>query len=77
MSMDGEEIPRKALVKGGAWVSSREQLGGVGIDERWHDSLFQISEATDENDLDFAIAVLRVGTRIDKKLEGRSNRVGT
>ena len=40
------------------------------MDERWHGSLFQIFEATDENDLDFAIA------HIDKE-EHRSDRVGT
>ena len=33
------------------------------MDERWHDSLFQMSEATDENDLDFAITIFCVGTR--------------
>ena len=33
-------------------------------------------EATDENDLDFAIAVFRVGTHIDNE-ENRSDRVGT
>ena len=40
-------------------------------------SLFQIYEATDENDFDFAIAVFRVGTHIDKNSEDRSDRVGT
>ena len=38
--------------------------------------IFQIYEATDENDLDFAIAVFRVGTHIDNE-EDRSDRVGT
>ena len=34
-----------------------------------------MQKTTDETDLDFAIAVFRVGTRIDK--EDRSDRVGT
>ena len=34
------------------------------MDERWHGSLFQIYEVRDENDLDFAIAVFRVGKHI-------------
>ena len=46
--------------------------------DRTDDSLsFQIYEATDEHDLDFAIAVFRVGTRIDTGEEDRSDRVGT
>ena len=36
-----------------------------------------MSEATDENDLDFAIAVFCVGTHIDKEEEDRSESVGT
>ena len=32
------------------------------MDERWHGSLFQISDATVENYLDFAIAVIRWNT---------------
>ena len=47
------------------------------MDERWHGNLFQVSEVTDENDLDLAIAVFREGTHIDKEEEDRSNRVGT
>ena len=35
-----------------------------------------MSEATDENDLDFAIAFFREGIDIDKE-EDRSDRVGT
>ena len=31
------------------------------MDERWQDSLFQMSEVTAENDLDFVIAVFRAG----------------
>ena len=34
-------------------------------------------EARDENDLDFAIPVFRVGTHSDNEKEDRSNRVGT
>ena len=37
----------------------------------------QVSEATDENDLDLAIAVFCEGTHIDKEEEDRSDRVGT
>ena len=47
------------------------------MDERWHGNLFQVSEATDENDLDLAIAVFREGMHIDKEEEDRSDRVGT
>ena len=36
-----------------------------------------MSEATDENDLDLAIAVFREGMHIDKEEEDRSDRVGT
>ena len=36
-----------------------------------------MSKATDENDLDLAIAVFREGMHIDKKEEDRSDRVGT
>ena len=45
--------------------------------ERWHDSKFQISYATDENDLDFVIAVFRVGTHIDKEENDPGDRIGT
>ena len=47
------------------------------MDERWHGNLFQVSEATDENDLDLAIAVFCEGVQIDKEEEDRSDRVGT
>ena len=47
------------------------------MDERWHGNLFQVSEATDEKDLDIAIAVLREGMDIDKEEDDRSDRVGT
>ena len=47
------------------------------MDERWHGILFQVSEATDEKDLDLAIAVFLEGMDIDKEEEDRSDRVGT
>ena len=47
------------------------------MDERWPGSLFQIPEATDENDLDLAIAVFRLGTLRDNEKEDRNDRVGT
>ena len=49
------------------------KAGRVEMNERWHGSLFQIYEATDENDLDFAIVVFRVGTEIDKEVEDRND----
>ena len=76
MSVDGEELPGKALEKG--WcLSLFLKAGRVEMDERWHGNLFQVSEATDENDLDLAIAVFREGMHIDKEEEDRSDRVGT
>ena len=39
------------------------------MDDRWFGSAFQIPEATDENDLEAAILVLRAGTHIDKDEE--------
>ena len=39
------------------------------MDERWHGNLFQKYEATDENDLDFAIVLFSVGTHIYKEEE--------
>ena len=47
------------------------------MDERWPGNLFQVSEATDENDLDLAIAIFREGMHIDKEEEHRIDRVGT
>ena len=47
------------------------------MDEGWPGSLFQTLEATDENDLDFAIPVLRLGTCRDNEEEDRNDRVGT
>ena len=36
-----------------------------------------MAKATDENDLDFAIAIFCEGTHIDKEEEDQSDRVGT
>ena len=47
------------------------------MDGRWHGSLFQILEATDENDLDFAIPGFRLGTHSDNEEEDRNDRAGT
>ena len=46
------------------------------MDERWPGSAFQIFGATDENDLEAAMEVLRRGTHIDKDEEERSDRTG-
>ena len=46
------------------------------MDKKWHDSLFQIYEATDENDSDFAIAVFCIGTHTDKEEKDSSDRGG-
>ena len=35
------------------------------MDGRWFGNAFQILDATDENDLEFAMVVLRGGTHID------------
>ena len=47
------------------------------MDDRWFGNAFQIFEATDENNLEVAMVVLRGGTHIDKDEEVRSARVGT
>ena len=47
------------------------------MDERWLGSAFQMFEATDENDLEFAMVFLRGGTHIANDEEKRSARVGT
>ena len=47
------------------------------MDERWPGSIFQIIEATDEKELDFAIPVFRLGTHSDNEEEYRNDRVGT
>ena len=76
MSVDGEEMPGKELEK--RWcLSLFLEAGRAEMDERWDGSPFQLSEATDENDLDLAIAVFREGMHIDKEEEDRSDRVGT
>ena len=46
------------------------------MDERWPRSVFQIFDATEENDLGVAMEVLRKGTHIDKDEEERSDRTG-
>ena len=49
------------------------------MDERWPGSAFQIVGATDENDLEVAMEVLREagkGTHIAKDEEDRSDRTG-
>ena len=46
------------------------------MDERWLGSAFQMLETTDENNLEFAMVVLRGGTHIDNNEEERSARVG-
>ena len=40
-------------------------------------NLFQMSEATDEKDLELAIAVFREVVQIDNKENDRSDRIGT
>ena len=52
------------------------EAGRVGVDERWFGSEFQIFGATDENDLEVAMEVLRKGTLVDKDEEDRSERTG-
>ena len=37
------------------------------LDERWHDSLLQLFQAADENDLKFVIAVIHTGAGIGKE----------
>ena len=66
MSVDGEEIPGKALEK--KWgLSLFLKAGRAEMDERWHGNLFQVSEATDEKDLDLAFVVFRERMNIDKE----------
>ena len=47
------------------------------MDDRWFGNAFHKFEATDENDLEVAMMVLRGGTYIDKDDEERSARAGT
>ena len=46
------------------------------MDERLNGSAFQIFGATDKNDLEVVMEVLRRGTHIDKDEEERSDRTG-
>ena len=46
------------------------------MDERWPGSAFHIFGATEANDLEVALEVLRKGTLIDKDEEDRSDRTG-
>ena len=48
----------------------------VSKEDRWFGNAFQIIEATDENDLEAAMVVLRGGTHIEKDEEERSVRAG-
>ena len=47
------------------------------MEDRWFGNAFQIFEATDENDLEAAMVILRGGTHIEKDEEERSARAGT
>ena len=47
------------------------------MEDRWFGKAFQIFEATDENDLEAAMVVLRGGTQIERHEEERSGRAGT
>ena len=47
------------------------------MEDRWFGKAFQIFEATDENDLEAAVVVLRGGTHIERHVEERSARAGT
>ena len=53
------------------------KTGRVGMEDRWFGNEFQILGATDENDLEVAMVVLRGGTHIEKDEEERSGRAGT
>ena len=46
------------------------------MDEKWPGSVFQNFAATEENDLEVAMEVLRKGTHLDKDEEDRSDRTG-
>ena len=46
------------------------------MEDRWFGSVFQIPEATDENDFEVAMVVLRGETHTDKDEEERSACVG-
>ena len=49
------------------WMSLFLKAGRAEMAERWHSSLFKISEAMEEKDLDFAMVVFREGTHIDEE----------
>ena len=53
---------------------SSYKTGRVGMEDRWFGNEFQILGATDENDLEAAMVVLRGGTHIEKDEEERSAR---
>ena len=53
------------------------KAGRVGMEDRWFGKAFQIFEATDENDLEAAMVVLRGGIDIERHEEERSARAGT
>ena len=52
------------------------KAGRVGMDERWFGNAFHMFDATDENDFEVAMVVLRGGTHIDNDEKERSARVG-
>ena len=47
------------------------------MEDRWFGNAFQIFEATDENDLEVTMVVLRGGTHIEKDEKEGSARAGT
>ena len=60
-------------------LTNRRRSDGTHLDsdDKWFGSEFHIPEATDENDLEAVMVVLREGTHIDKDDEERSASVGT
>ena len=54
----------------------RKKISKHGQQRNKQIQIIQIYEATDKNDLDFAIAIFRVGTHIDNE-EDQSDHVGT
>ena len=75
MPVDGEGFTGKGTQKRWCLILFLK-AGRVEMDKNWPVSLFQTLEATDENDLDFAIPVFWLGTHSDKE-EDRNDRVGT
>ena len=47
------------------------------MEDKWFGNAFQIFEATDENDLEAAMVVLRGGMHIEKEEDERSAHAGT